>query len=189
MVTSQSGTDLLAVRARPDRAKYDRARRQRDDERIELQVAAGKAIGEANQGRERKNENNGGEGRPARAIKQREKNVAEADDSRDGKVKAADDNGQRLTDGGDAKQARKQKQRQQAVQIGVAGNENVDDEEERDGQTERHSKPCRSMESLKRCNHPLSGLVRRGRHHFKKAGTSARLLGEKNERAQPMARP
>src|SRR6202044_3473012 len=119
-------------------------------------------VGEADQCRERKNENNGGEGRPARAIKKREKNVAQADDSREGKVKATDDNGQRLADRGDAKQARKQKQRQQAVQIGIAGNENVDDEEEGDRQTERHSKPCRSMESLKRCNHPLSGPVRRG---------------------------
>ena len=39
------------MRARPDRAKYDGARRQRDDERIELQVAAGKAVGEADQSR------------------------------------------------------------------------------------------------------------------------------------------
>src|ERR1700722_2087207 len=99
----------------PYRAQYDGARRQRDDERIELQVAAGKAIGEANQRRERKNENDGGDGGPARSVEQREKNVAKADDRGNRKIEAANDNGQRLTHRGDAEQARKQEQRQQAV--------------------------------------------------------------------------
>ena len=128
--------------------------------------------------------NNGGDGGPARAIEQREENVAEADDRGNRKIEAANDDGQRLTHRGDAEQARKQEQRQQAVQIGVAGNENIDDKEEGDRQTERHSKPCRSMESLKRCNHPLSGLMRRGRHRSKKAGNVGPALGE-NERARP----
>jgi hypothetical protein len=44
------------------------------------------------------------------------------------------------------------------------------------------------MESLKRCDHPLSGLVRRGRHRFKKSGNIGQAFGEKNERAHPLVR-
>jgi hypothetical protein len=86
----------------PYRAECDGARRQRDDERIELQVAGGKPVGEADQGRERQNEDNGGDGGPARAVEQREKNVAEANDRGNRKIESANDNGQRLTHRGDA---------------------------------------------------------------------------------------